>query len=83
MEAADPDKLDGSARPILLYLTRTDSEVAKKVKTWELAQLRESTLEDVEYQYALQVPEERDAPIRGRVRVTFIRNDPDDREDSP
>jgi hypothetical protein len=39
MEAADPDKLDGSARPILLYLTRTDSEVAKKVETWELAQL--------------------------------------------
>jgi len=46
--------------------------------SWELAQLRESTLEDVEYQYALQVPEERDAPIRGSVRVTFIRNDPDD-----
>lgn len=39
MQAADPEKLDSSSKPILIYLTRTDPKVAKKVKTWELAQL--------------------------------------------
>ena len=39
METADPEKLDGSIKPVLLYLTRTDPKVAKKVTTWEMAQL--------------------------------------------
>lgn len=43
---------------------------------WELAELRKGTLRDVEYQFALEVPENRQAPIAGSVRVTFVRNDP-------
>lgn len=45
--------------------------------SWELAELRESTLTEVEYQYALVVPEERDEPIQGSVRIRLQRNDPE------
>ena len=45
--------------------------------SWELAEFRRSTLSEVEYQYALEVPEGRDEPIQGSVRVQLQRNDPE------
>jgi aminopeptidase N len=44
--------------------------------SWELAELRRSTLSDVLYEYSLQVPESREEPILGSVRVQLKRNDP-------
>jgi len=44
--------------------------------SWELAELRRTTLREVEYQFALVVPELRDDPIQASVRTQFQWNDP-------
>jgi aminopeptidase N len=46
--------------------------------SWELAELRRTTLSDVLYEFALEVPEARNEAIQGSVRVGMKRNDPQD-----
>lgn len=45
--------------------------------SWELAELRQRTLRDLTYEYAIQVPAELEAPIQGSVRVSLFRDDPE------
>ncbi|MDT8339891.1 MAG: M1 family aminopeptidase [Longimicrobiales bacterium] len=47
---------------------------------WTLAQHRARTLSEVAYHTALEIPAEREAPIRGRSRVTFTWSDPERRD---
>jgi len=58
-------------------LDRGEGPLTDSGVSWELAQLRSETLSDVDYQFALEVPDSLDTEITGRVRVSFSRDDPD------